>query len=91
MELSEVRKNRIEVEIYGQPYVIVGEESPSHIRKVAQTVDEKMREIKNKNSSLDTSQLAVLTAVNAVNDYIKIKEKLERLEQEIRNKEKQQT
>ena len=81
--MSEERKNRTTVEIYGQPYIIIGTESTEHIKKVANTVDEKMREIRNKNTLLDTNQLAVLTAVNAVNEYIKLKEKLEKIEHEL--------
>ena len=82
-KLSDAQKNRTTVEIYGQPYTIVGTETMEHIKTVANTVDEKMREIKNKNSSLGTNQLAVLTAVNAVNEYIKLKEKLEKIENEL--------
>jgi cell division protein ZapA len=81
--LSERKKNRITVDIYGQQYVIVGEESASHIRRVAEIVDEKMREINSKNPSLDTSKLAVLTAVNAVHDYLKLQEQYYHLEEEI--------
>lgn len=40
-----------------------------------------MREISAKNPSLDTGKVAVLTAVNAVHDYIKLKEQYELLEQ----------
>lgn len=82
MNLSDEQKNRVPVEIYGQQYMIVGTESVEHILKVAKLVDEKMKEIKRKNSALDASQLAVLTAVNAVNDYVKIKEKYEKLKKE---------
>jgi cell division protein ZapA len=82
--LSESQKMRTTVDIYGQQYVILGTESPSHVRLVASMVDEKMREISSKNPSLDTSKLAVLTAVNAVNDYIKIKDELKRLESELK-------
>jgi cell division protein ZapA len=81
--LSNPRKNRIAVDIYGQQYIILGSESPSHIRFVASLVDDKMREIGSRNPSLDVNKLAVLTAVNAVNDYIKIKEQLEKLQEEI--------
>lgn len=81
--LSYGQKNRTTVDIYGQQYVILGTESSSHVRLVAALVDDKMREISSKNPSLDSSKLAVLTAVNAVNDYIKIKDKLERLEAEL--------
>jgi cell division protein ZapA len=82
--LSNPRKNRISVDIYGQQYIILGSESPSHIKFVASLVDDKMREISSKNPSLDVNKLAVLTAVNAVNDYIKIKDELEKLQEEIK-------
>lgn len=78
--LSEGRKNRTTVDIYGQQYTIVGKESTSHIRLVASLVDEKMREINASNPSLDINKLAVLTAVNAVNDLVKIKDLLDRQE-----------
>lgn len=82
--LSETEKNRTSVDIYGQQYIIMGTESSSHVRHVASIVDDKMREISSKNPSLDLNKLAVLTAVNAVNDYLKIKDRLERLELELK-------
>lgn len=82
------QKNRTSVEIYGQQYVILGTESPSHIRYVSSLVDDKMREISSKNPGLDAGKLAVLTAVNAVNDFLKLKEELERLQTE-RQREKE--
>jgi cell division protein ZapA len=82
--LSEEQRNRTSVDIYGQQYTIVGTESTSQIRFVCSKVNDKMREIKSMNPSLDTGKLAVLTAVNAVNDYIKLKEQFEELEREIK-------
>ena len=81
--LSDIKKVRTTVDIYRQPYTIVGTESTSHIQLIASLVDEKMREISSMNPSLDISKLAVLTAVNAVNDYVKMKERMELLEEEI--------
>jgi cell division protein ZapA len=82
--LSDRKKNRSTVDIYGQQYVIVGTESTSHIRLIASMVDDKMREISSANPSLDINKLAVLTAVNAVNDYIKMRDRVESLEAEIK-------
>jgi len=82
--VSEAEKKRTTVEIYGQQYVIVGNESVEHVRLVASLVNNKMREIGQKNPSLDSTKLAVLTAVNAVNDYLKIKDHLDRLENELK-------
>jgi cell division protein ZapA len=82
--LSDEQKNRISVDIYGQNYVIVGAESTHHLRLVASLVDEKMREISEKNPTLDISKLAVLTAVNAVHDYIKLKEQYKELQKQLK-------
>ncbi|RNF40888.1 cell division protein ZapA [Planococcus salinus] len=82
--MADQQKNRASVEIYGHTYKIVGPESPGHMRLVASMVDDKMREIYAVNPSLDSSKLAVLTAVNAVHDYLKLKDQVEQLENELK-------
>ncbi|MBD7943626.1 MULTISPECIES: cell division protein ZapA [Psychrobacillus] len=82
--MSEQEKTRISVDIYGQNYKMAGTETSGHMRLVASIVDDKMREIHSHNRQLDIAKLAVLTAVNAVNDYIKVKEQLELLEEELK-------
>ncbi|WP_042354845.1 cell division protein ZapA [Bacillus rubiinfantis] len=83
--MANKQKNRISVDIFGTQYVILGAESTDHIRHVASLVDDKMREISSKNPGLDVSKLAVLTAINAVNDYLKMKDELERLHAALQN------
>ena len=75
------QKNKVSVQICGQTYQIVGPESTGHLRLVATMVDEKMREIASRNKTLDINKVAVLTAVNAMHEYLKISERLEQLEQ----------
>ncbi|HEY9578124.1 MAG TPA: cell division protein ZapA [Pseudobacillus sp.] len=82
--MSNEKKSRITVDIYGHHYTIVGTESESHIRHVARLVDEKMREIKTKNPVLDLNKIAVLAAVNTVHDYVKLQEEMELLKEELR-------
>ncbi|MFJ7637492.1 cell division protein ZapA [Peribacillus sp. NPDC097264] len=82
--MSDDKRNKTTVDIYGQPYTIVGTESASHMRLVASMVDEKMREISMKNPHLDTSKLAVLTAVNTIHEYIKLKDELDQLQLELK-------
>ncbi|WP_239544011.1 cell division protein ZapA [Virgibacillus halotolerans] len=72
--VTENNKKRITVDIQNTSYTIVGTESASHVRLVASLVDQKMKEIKEMNQHLDTKMLAVLTAVNTMNDYLKLKE-----------------
>lgn len=82
--LADQHKTRISVDIYGQTYKMVGTETSGHMRLVASIVDDKMREINALNPSLDSTKLAVLTAVNTVHDYLKLKETVEQLEEELR-------
>lgn len=81
--MADEQKTRVAVDIYGQTYTIVGSESSSHVKLVASMVDERMREISARNPYLDSSKIAVLTAVNSVHDYLKMKERIELLEEEL--------
>jgi cell division protein ZapA len=82
--LAEDHKIRTSVKIYGYTYKIVGRETSAHMQLVASIVDDRMREIHAAAPSLDSSQLAVLTAVNTVHDNLKLKERVEQLENELR-------
>lgn len=82
--LAEHEKNRISVEIYGHTYKMVGTETVGHMRLVASIVDDKMREISVHNPSLDSTKLAVLTAVNSVHEILQLKERVEVLEEELK-------
>ncbi|MCF6092515.1 cell division protein ZapA [Microaerobacter geothermalis] len=72
-------KNRVTVEIYGQPYKIVGNAPIDHMKTVARYVDDKMEEIAKINPSLDTAKLAVLSAVNIADEYLRLKKEYEEL------------
>jgi len=82
--LTDEPKTRVSVRIYGQDYTIVGTESPAHIRLVAAFVDDKMHEFSERNPVLDVPKLAVLTAVNIANEYLKLKEEYDRLAAKLR-------
>jgi cell division protein ZapA len=65
-------KNRVTVQIFGQNYRLMGEVSADHLEKVAQFVDQKMREVADKNRSLDTAKISVLSAINIADEYFKL-------------------
>ncbi|WP_404453428.1 cell division protein ZapA [Virgibacillus necropolis] len=67
-------KTRTTVEIHNKSYTIVGHENAHHVRLVASLVDQKMNEIEKMDNTLGTTRLAVLTAINTMNDYLKLKE-----------------
>lgn len=85
--MSQSNKTRTTVDIYGKSYTIVGDENVHHMRMVASTVDDKMRAIYQTNKSLDTTRLAVLTAVNTVDDYLKLQKEYQELEKKLTKKE----
>lgn len=85
--MAQEDKTRIQVEIFNQTYTIVGDEREAHVRLVCGLVDEKMRELKQNNEHLDTSRLAVLTAVNVMNDYVKLQEEYVKLQRLVKEKE----
>jgi len=64
-----MENNKVRVKIYGQEYVISGEQTREHIIKVAGYVDSKMREIEKAVKSGQVSMLAVLSAVNVADEY----------------------
>ncbi|MGJ9457147.1 cell division protein ZapA [Oceanobacillus sp. CF4.6] len=85
--MSQNDKHRITVDIHNKTYTIIGTESENHVRLVASLVDQKMKEIYNVNNQLDTTRLAVLTAVNTMNDYLKLKEDYATLLGSVKKKE----
>ncbi|RKQ37954.1 cell division protein ZapA [Oceanobacillus halophilus] len=78
--MTQEKKERVTVDIHNRSYTVVGdEESSTHVRLVASLVDQKMKDIQSANKHLDTASLAVLTALNTMNDYLKLKEDYARL------------
>lgn len=71
--------NKVTVKIYGQEYIISGEMSREHIMRVADYVDAKMHEVAEALPNGSTSSLAVLSAVNAADDYFSAAELVSQL------------
>ena len=72
--------NRVTVRIHGQEYTISGEMSREHIVRVADYVDSKMQEISKMLPSATTVSQAVLTAVNAADEYFTLLEETRTLQ-----------
>jgi cell division protein ZapA len=69
--LSKVRSRTIDVEIYDQKYSIVLKSSvpETEVRKLAEEVDERMREIAAQSSTADSLKIAILTALHLAQEY----------------------
>ena len=68
-------KNRVKISIDGKSFTLVGEETEEHMRQVAEYIDQKMLEIRQKAVAvtLDSSLAYVLTSINVADDYFKEK------------------
>lgn len=87
MSRKREEKVRTTVEIYNRSYTVVGNESENHVRLVASLVDQTMRDIQAGNEHLDTTRLAVLTAVNTMNDYLKLTEEVDKLRSQLKKED----
>lgn len=78
--MSKPKPRTIEVEIYDQKYSIVLKTalSESDVRKLADEVDTRMREIADGANTADSLKLAILTALHLALDYRELKEKCDR-------------
>ncbi|SDN56723.1 cell division protein ZapA [Alkalicoccus daliensis] len=68
---------RTVVKIGNQTYTVVGKEPSDHVLEASGLVDDKIKELKNKNPYLTTTQLAVLAALNISNEYVALMHRIE--------------
>ena len=79
-----------EVEIFGALYHVRGDKDPEYLRELADEVDQKMREIAQQVSTVDTGKIAILVALNLTDelfqcrkhqdgDRVEIEEKVQEL------------
>ena len=73
------KKSKVTVRIFGTDYILCGSESEEYINNVAFNVDKMMREIST-NPLIKPLQIAVLTACNFCDEYLKSKDKKEEAE-----------
>lgn len=77
-----MEKIRTTVRIAGKDYTISSTDSEEYVGRVAAWVDRRMNELAAV-SHLPAAQLAVLTAINAVDEMMKSKDEIRRLQAEL--------
>ena len=61
----------VTVTIYGQEYTLKGEAEPEYVEKVAEFVDRKMREIAGSSTTVSTTKIAILAAINVADELFR--------------------
>lgn len=59
-----MNKNRVHLKICGANYTLVTDDDPQYVEELAAELDQEMRNIINSNTSLSTTQAAVLVALD---------------------------
>jgi len=82
-------KDTTKVTIFGVEYSITSDRDPDEVRRIAKFVDDKMWEISENNNLISTEKVAILTALNIAEDYLRVLEQrrreTERLERKATN------
>ncbi|ACA59885.1 cell division protein ZapA [Candidatus Desulforudis audaxviator] len=81
--------NRVEVEIFGERYVLRGDRPPDYIRFIAQDVDRRVRDICNRHSRIPVTTAAVLAAVNLADELKRLQESYDGLVKMIEGEDKE--
>lgn len=75
----EQKKTITKVNIFGTEYTIRGDAEPEYVKKIAQHVDSKMREITDNLQLHSSTRVAILTAINITDELFKERVDKERL------------
>ncbi|HIE12375.1 MAG TPA: cell division protein ZapA [Desulfotomaculum sp.] len=75
----QAKENRVEVEIGGEPYILRSEAPAEHIKRVARLVNNKIKEVRVRNSRLSLVKATVAAALNIADDYLRLKDEHEEM------------
>ena len=79
-------KEKVTVKILDQEYQLLSQEPSEHVKKVANFLDKKLREIRQQGPSLSEKKLAILAAFHIASDYFRLLERYEALLDVIRSR-----
>jgi len=68
------KKNKVTVEIYGENYALKGNVEPERIMHLAAMLDERMKKIARTNLRLSPTKIAVLTALNIADEFLRLEQ-----------------
>jgi len=66
-------KKRFHIKLLGQELSVLSDSADDHVARVVQYVNEKAEEIARMNGNYNTLNIAILTALNIADEYIKSK------------------
>lgn len=84
--MEEETKNIIKVEIFGSHYTLKTDADEEYVKKIAEYINQRLHHIADKSPDLPTFKIAMLCLVEIVDELLKTKEKLEKIDVELGDK-----
>ena len=85
--MAEKDGNQIKITIFGQEYSVKAPADPTYIKKIAEYVDTKMREVQSGFSSTQSSnRIAILSAMNITDELFNAKKQVDSESNEVEEK-----
>lgn len=78
-------KKKVNVTIDGRNFTVIGDSSEDYIKKLADYVDKKIKEMTQKNDKLSSSMAAILACLNISDELYKLKRELETLKKKAKD------
>jgi cell division protein ZapA len=75
-----------EVEIFGAVYHVRGDKDPEYLQELAEMVNRRMREISQQVSTVDTSKIAILAALNLSDELFQCRQQQDGNRGEVRER-----
>ncbi len=79
-------KKRIEIEIFGERYIIKSNLDVIEVNRIAAYVDSKMKQIKKSAPFISTSKIAILAALNVTEELFELLAQKEDMEHVVKQK-----
>jgi len=76
----------VRIEILGREYNVRSDEGEERVKKIAEYVDQKIKEIAADTKTLSTINVAILAALNIADDYFRAVEDQNHLTRTVKNK-----
>jgi cell division protein ZapA len=73
------KKCKMTVEIFGEAYPIKADIEPERVVQVAALLDRRMKQVANDNPRLSAAKIAILTALNMADDYLRLEQDYQQL------------
>lgn len=77
-------KKKVEVNIVGRNFTVVGNESEEYIKGIAAFVDEKIKEVSSKNEKLNDLMATILASFNIADEYYRTYKEFKNLKAEVK-------